>query len=65
MQVHRLAAARRRRRISRRSFPVQVTQVDPLLLAASLGLADNDPSRLQILGPDTVLVRNRPRGAAS
>lgn len=66
MQVHKLAAALRKRRPARtRTYPCTVLRVDPLLLAVALDMADNDASRIQILDSETVLVRNRSRRESS
>lgn len=62
VSVHQLAAAKRKPRKARRpNSPVQVTRVDPCVLALAFDIANGDMARVRIIDASTVLVVNRPR----
>jgi hypothetical protein len=62
-QVTALAAARTATRTGRRSDPsLTVARVPATLLQAALRAAGDDASRLDIISPNEIIIRNRPRG---
>lgn len=63
MAVHRLAAARRRRRAPRRTAPVTVTRVDPQVWRIAIRLAKGDMGRLRVVDSTSVVVINVSRYA--
>lgn len=45
---------------AKRHQPVEVSRVDPLLMAVALNMAEHDPARLLILSADSVIILNYP-----
>jgi len=60
-RVHSFAAAARQHRSSARSGPVLVTRVHPRVWATAIELANGDTSRIRVISPTTVVVRNNNR----
>ena len=49
---------RRRRSVSRIAQPLTYTKVDADVWLLAMHAANGDPSRIQVIGPDTVIVHN-------
>lgn len=60
-RLHGLAAAKKRHREPSRNGPVTVIQIDPLVWACAMELADGDAQRIRVLSATAVIVTNQPR----
>ena len=60
LHTHEVAAAKRRRKPSRRNGPAAVEQVSLEAMALAIELADGDVRRVQVIDARPVLVRNKP-----
>jgi hypothetical protein len=58
--THELAAAKRRRKPSRRNAHAIIEQVSPEAMTLAIELAGGDVRRVQVIDARTVLVRNKP-----
>ena len=56
--IHRDGAINMKNKKARKTFPVDVTRVNPVAWGMALHIAGRDVRRLQILDSNTVLVKN-------